>query len=223
MTVKYAPSLLSADFSKLAEQVKQVEDAGADVLHLDIMDGQFVPNITFGPLIVEWIRPVTPLLFETHLMIASPERYIDAFAEAGSDRILVHPETCSHLHRAMQQIKGCKKQAGVALNPSTPLDVIEYVMSEIDCILLMTVNPGFGGQSFIPEMLPKISKARDMIRQSGREIALGVDGGINSGTIAAVVSAGADLIIAGSSVYNANASVADNLRVLAAAAALGVG
>lgn len=214
MNVKYAPSLLASDFSRLGEQVQEAEKAGADVLHLDIMDGHFVPNITFGPLVVEAIRPLTSLFFEAHLMIEEPASYIEAFARAGADRILVHPEVSPHLHCLLQQIHALGKEAGVAVNPSTPLDTLEYVMAELDSILIMTVNPGFGGQDFIPEMLPKIRKARDMIRASGRHIALGVDGGINTGTAAAVVDAGADLLIAGSSIFNQSGTVAGNLQDL---------
>lgn len=214
MNVKYAPSLLASDFSRLGEQVQEAEKAGADVLHLDIMDGHFVPNITFGPLVVEAIRPLTSLFFEAHLMIEEPASYIEAFARAGADRILVHPEVSPHLHCLLQQIHALGKEAGVAVNPSTPLDTLEYVMAELDSILIMTVNPGFGGQDFIAEMLPKIRKARDMIRASGRHIALGVDGGINTSTAAAVVDAGADLLIAGSSIFNQSGTVAGNLQDL---------
>ncbi|MCC6484112.1 MAG: ribulose-phosphate 3-epimerase [Armatimonadetes bacterium] len=214
MNVKYAPSLLAADFTRLGEQVREAEDAGADVLHLDVMDGHFVPNISFGPLVVEALRPITSLFFEVHLMIQDAANYIQAFAAAGADRILVHPEISPHLHRLLQQIHDLNKEAGVALNPSTGLETLEYVMTDLDSVLIMTVNPGFGGQVFIPEMLPKIARAREMVRMSGRNIALGVDGGINARTAAATVEAGADLLIAGSSVFNKSGTVAHNLNEL---------
>ncbi len=214
MTVKFAPSLLSADFARLGEHVKEAADAGADILHLDIMDGHFVPNITFGPLVIKAIRPLTSVPFNAHLMICEPSRYIEAFAEAGADRILVHPEVCPHLHRVLQQIQDVGKSPGVALNPSTSLDCIEYVMDQIDEILIMTVNPGFGGQKFIDSMLSKISDAAAMIRLSKRQIDLGVDGGINTNTAPAVVRSGANVLIAGSMVFDGPGTVEENLNRL---------
>ena len=195
--VLVAPSILSADFSRLGEEIKAVERAGADWLHIDVMDGHFVPNITIGPVVVKSIRPVTTLTFDVHLMIEEPGRYIDAFAEAGADFITIHAE-CNNIADAIDAIKE-KCRAGVAIKPSTPLSVVEDIIGSIDMLLVMTVNPGFGGQKFMSSMLPKIKEARKMI--DDREIYLQVDGGINPENVAAVKEAGADIIVAGSAVF----------------------
>lgn len=201
--LKIAPSILSADFSRLAEQVKLVEEAKADYLHLDVMDGHFVPNITFGPLVVSALRSVTGLFFDTHLMIENPERYVEDFVRAGADLITIHAEVCPHLHRSVQQIKDLGVKVGVALNPATPLTGLEYILEELDLVLLMTVNPGFGGQTFIPAVLPKICQLRQMINERGLTTKLEVDGGVNLDTVQAVVEAGADVLVAGSAVFRA--------------------
>ena len=199
--IKIAPSILSADFGRLAEEVRAVEAAGADVIHIDVMDGHFVPNLTIGPLVVRAIRPTTELPFDVHLMIEAPERYIEDFAEAGADWISVHVETCPHLHRTIQQIKSLGKWAGVAINPATPLEALDYILEEIDYVLIMSVNPGFGGQSFIPSSLRKIARLRELISQRGLSVAIEVDGGINLSTISQVSLAGAEIFVAGSAIY----------------------
>lgn len=199
--IRVAPSLLSADFSALRWEIHKVEEAGAEILHLDVMDGHFVPNITFGPGLVKNIRPHTKMLFDVHLMISNPDDYIPAFAQAGADFISVHAETCPHLHRTIQNIKAQGVKAAVALNPATPLCHLEYVLSQVDMVLLMTVNPGFGGQKFIPEVLPKISALRKMIDDLGLDIPIEVDGGINKETAPLVVEAGANILVAGSAVF----------------------
>ncbi len=199
--IKIAPSILSADFGRLAEEVRAVEAAGADVIHIDVMDGHFVPNLTIGPLVVRAIRPTTELPFDVHLMIEAPERYIEDFAEAGADWISVHVETCPHLHRTIQQIKSLGKWAGVAINPATPLEALDYILEEIDYVLIMSVNPGFGRQSFIPSSLRKIARLRELISQRGLSVAIEVDGGINLSTISQVSQAGAEIFVAGSAIY----------------------
>ena len=201
--VKLAPSILSADFSRLGEQVKLVEDSGVEYLHIDVMDGHFVPNITIGPLIVEALRPHSKLVFDVHLMIENPDRYITDFVKAGADIISVHVETCPHLHRSIQNIKACGAKAAVALNPATPLNTIEYVLSNLHMVLLMTVNPGFGGQKFIPEVLPKVSALAEMIKQTGKNIDIQIDGGINPQNAGEVVRAGANVLVAGSAIFAA--------------------
>jgi ribulose-phosphate 3-epimerase len=200
--IKIAPSILSADFSKLGEEVREVEQAGADYIHVDVMDGHFVPNITLGPNIVRALRPVTDLPLDVHLMISDPDRYIADFAEAGADIITVHAEACTHLHRTVQLIRSHGVKAGVVLNPHTPHEVLEYVIDDLDMVLLMTVNPGFGGQSFIREVVPKISKVCAMIRERGLSTEIEVDGGITPDTIAECAKAGANVFVAGSAIYN---------------------
>ncbi|SFG36943.1 ribulose-5-phosphate 3-epimerase [Desulfotomaculum arcticum] len=201
--VKIAPSILSADFAILGEQVSKVEQAGAELLHIDVMDGHFVPNITIGPLVVEALRPVSQLIFDVHLMIENPDLYIKQFARAGADIITVHAETCPHLHRTVQAIKETGVKAGVALNPSTPPDILEYVLGQLDLVLVMTVNPGFGGQKFIREMLPKISKIKAMLDRIQSTALLEVDGGVNVNTAGEVAAAGADTLVAGSAIFGA--------------------
>ncbi|QED47494.1 ribulose-phosphate 3-epimerase [Cytobacillus dafuensis] len=200
--VKIAPSILSADFSKLGEEIKDVEKGGADYIHVDVMDGHFVPNITIGPLIVEAIRPVTKLPLDVHLMIENPDQYIEAFAKVGADYITVHVEACRHLHRTIHHIKSFGVKAGVVLNPATPVSTIEHVMDDIDMVLLMTVNPGFGGQKFISSVLPKITAVKEMAYAKGLDIEIEVDGGVNEETAKQCIEAGANVLVAGSAVYN---------------------
>ncbi|MBI4788641.1 MAG: ribulose-phosphate 3-epimerase [Chloroflexi bacterium] len=212
--IKIAPSILSADFARLGEQVKQADAAGADYIHVDVMDGHFVPNITIGPIIVRAIRPVTRLPFDVHLMIESPDKYVEDFAAAGADLITVQQEACIHLHRVVQQIKGLGKKAGVAINPATPVGTLEEILPYIDLVLVMTVNPGFGGQAFIETMPAKIAAMRRMIDARGLNIELEVDGGINAKTAPRVVSAGARVLVAGSAVYSDAAGVEAAMRKL---------
>ncbi len=196
-----APSLLAADFARLGEEVRDVEAAGADWIHLDVMDGHFVPNITFGPLVVKALRPHTKLPLDVHLMIAPADPYLDAFAEAGADHISIHPEAGPHLHRSLQRIRSLGKKAGVVLNPATPVESILWVLDLVDIIMVMTVNPGFGGQSFLASQLPKIAALRRAIDASGREIALQIDGGVTPDTAPALIAAGADTLVAGTAVF----------------------
>lgn len=198
---KIAPSILSADFSRLGDEIRALEKAGADYVHVDVMDGQFVPNITIGPLIVEAARRVTTLPLDVHLMIVDPDRYIPAFVKAGADIVVVHAEATHHLHRTVQLIKSLGVKAGVSLNPATPLNVLEYVLCDLDLVLLMTVNPGFGGQSFIEACLPKIQALRAMLDKRGLETELEVDGGVKIDNIARIAHAGADVFVAGSAVF----------------------
>ncbi|MFE8699030.1 ribulose-phosphate 3-epimerase [Cytobacillus sp. FJAT-54145] len=200
--VKIAPSILSADFSKLGEEIKDVERGGADYIHVDVMDGHFVPNITIGPLIVEAIRPVTKLPLDVHLMIENPDQYIEAFANAGADYITVHVEACRHLHRTIHHIKSFGVKAGVVLNPATPVDTIQHIIDDIDMVLLMSVNPGFGGQKFIPSVLSKITQVKEMAVSRGLDIEIEVDGGVNKETARLCIEAGANVLVAGSAVYN---------------------
>lgn len=202
-TILVAPSILSADFARLGEEVAAVEKAGADWLHVDVMDGRFVPNITLGPPIVKAVRKVTKLPLDVHLMIVEPERYVDAFAEAGADTITIHVEACTHLHRTLGHIRSLGKRAGVVLNPSTSEESLRYVMDVVDLILVMSVNPGFGGQSFIREVLPKVAAIRSMIDATGRAIDLEIDGGITKETAPAAIAAGARVLVAGNAVFNA--------------------
>ena len=196
-----APSILSADFSRLGDEIKAVEAAGANWIHADVMDGHFVPNITIGPLIVEAVRRVTDLPIDAHLMIENPDNYIAAFAEAGASYISVQVETCTHLNRTVQLIKDCGARPGVVLNPSTPLDSLEWVLEDVDYVLIMSVNPGFGGQAFIPSSLMKIKALHKQILERGLSVLIQVDGGVNEKTIAEIASAGTDVFVAGSAIF----------------------
>ena len=198
---KIAPSILSADFSRLGDEVRAVAAAGADYIHVDVMDGHFVPNITIGPLVVEAVRKVTDLPLDVHLMISDPDRYVADFAAAGADIIVVHAEASTHLHRTVQLIKSLGKRAGVSLNPATSLHCLDYVLDDLDLVLLMTVNPGFGGQSFIDACIPKIQALRAMLDKRGLETELEVDGGVKPANIARIAHAGADVFVAGSAVF----------------------
>jgi ribulose-phosphate 3-epimerase len=203
MPIRIAPSILSADFGRLAEEVRAVEAAGADWIHVDVMDGRFVPNITIGPLVVEAVRKVTRLPIDAHLMIVEPERYVDAFAKAGANLISVHAEVSPHLHRTIQAIRAAGARPAVALNPSTPLDGLEYVLGDVDMVLLMTVNPGFGGQGYIPAVTEKVRRLRRMADERGQELEIQVDGGIKPSTVGAVAQAGANVFVAGTAVFGA--------------------
>ncbi len=209
---KLAPSLLAADFSRLDEQLEQI--SSADMLHLDIMDGNFVPNISFGPVVIESIRDKTELEFDTHLMIENPGDYIDDFVRAGSDCITFHVEATEHSHRVLQKIKSAGIKAGISLNPGTPLNNIEYILPDLDLILIMTVNPGFGGQDFIPIMEKKISQTKEMLEKSGSQAPIAVDGGLKPDNVHSVIEAGADIIVAGSAVLGQDdpASAVDEFR-----------
>jgi ribulose-phosphate 3-epimerase len=200
--VKIAPSILSADFARLGEEIKVVENGGADYIHVDVMDGHFVPNITIGPLIVEAIRPITKLPLDVHLMIENPDQYIEAFAKSGADFITVHVEACKHLHRTIHYIKSLGVKAGVVLNPATPIETIQHVLSDVDMVLLMSVNPGFGGQAFIPEVIQKIKTLRRIIDEKGLQVEIEIDGGVNEVTGRLCIEAGATVLVAGSAIYN---------------------
>lgn len=212
--IKIAPSILSADFTRLGEQVQAVEAAGVDRIQIDVMDGRFVPNITFGTQAVASLRPLTRLTLETHLMVEPPEDFIKAFAEAGADTIIIHQEATPHLHSAIQQIHSLGKKAGVAINPSTPAALLSEIIGNVELVLVMTVNPGFGGQEFIMETLPKIREVRRQIEEKGLKSEVEVDGGINTETAPLVVEAGADVLVAGSSVYGCKDGVAAAIQAL---------
>ena len=198
-----APSILAADFSRLREEVEAVEAAGADWIHLDVMDGHFVPNISFGPSVVKSLRPRTGLPFDVHLMIAPADPYLSAFADAGADHISIHPEAGPHPHRSLQAIRALGRKAGVVLNPATPIEAVVWMLDLVDIVLVMTVNPGFGGQSFLDSQLPKIAALRRMIDAGGRPIALQVDGGVTADTAARIRAAGADTLVAGTAIFAA--------------------
>jgi ribulose-phosphate 3-epimerase len=216
--IKIAPSILSADFTCLGRDVLAVEEAGVDRIQIDVMDGRFVPNITFGTLAVESLRPLTKLTLEAHLMVTPPEGFIEKFARAGADTIIIHQESTPHLHRALQHIHALGKKAGVALNPASPASLLSEVIHQVDLVLVMTVNPGFGGQNFIPETLGKIREVRNTLRLRGLDCEVEVDGGINLETALRVVEAGADVLVAGSAVYDSKEGVVAAIRELHAAA-----
>jgi ribulose-phosphate 3-epimerase len=201
--IRIAPSILSADFGRLAEEVRAVEAAGADWIHVDVMDGRFVPNITIGPLVVEAVRKTTSLPVDAHLMIVEPERYVEAFAKAGADLVTVHAEVSPHLHRTLQAIRAAGAKPGVVLNPSTPLEAIEYVLGDVALVLLMSVNPGFGGQSYIPAVTEKVRRLRRMADERGLALDIEVDGGIKASTVGEVAAAGANVFVAGTAVFGA--------------------
>lgn len=211
--IKIAPSILSADFSQLGDEVKKVEAAGADMIHIDVMDGHFVPNLTFGPPVIAALRKVTKLPFDVHLMVRNPQDLIDPFVKAGADIITLHAETSPHLHRLIQNVKELGVKAAVALNPSTPLSAIEEILDELDMILIMSVNPGFGGQKFISSALNKIERLRAILNQRNLAVDIQVDGGINEGTAAQVVAAGANILVAGSAIYG-SADMARTIQIL---------
>ena len=212
-----APSILSADFSKLGDEIRAVEEAGAEVIHIDVMDGHFVPNITIGPLVVEAARRVTDLPLDVHLMISDPDSYIKDFADAGADWITVHAETCPHLHRTLNFIRNLGKKAGAVLNPATSLSTLDYVLEEVDLVMLMSVNPGFGGQGFIESTLKKCRKLRTMLDEVNPEAGIEIDGGISPKTIGKMAEAGANIFVAGSAIYGQDdyAAVIQEMKKLA--------
>ena len=218
--VRIAPSILSADFARLGEEVRAIEAAGADWVHVDVMDGHFVPNITIGPMVVKALRPHTTLPLDVHLMISPVDGFLDAFAEAGADIITIHPEAGPHPHRTIQRVKGLGKMAGVSLNPGTPAKMLDYLIDTVDVVLVMSVNPGFGGQSFIESQLKKISAIRKMIDATGRDVRLEVDGGVDAGNAARIIAAGADVLVAGTATFKGGPTqYAANIATLKARAA----
>lgn len=211
--IKLAPSILSADFARLLEDVKKVEEAGCEYLHIDVMDGHFVPNITLGPGIVKSLRKDVNMVFDTHLMIENPDNYIKDFVDAGSDLIVVHQEACRHLHRTIQNIKSYNVKAGVALNPATPIETIKHVLEDVDMVLIMTVNPGFGGQSFIESTIEKIQELKKLIDEKNLNVDIQVDGGIKPNNIDKVVKAGANIVVAGSAIFNSD-DIAQTVKLM---------
>ncbi len=214
--IQIAPSILAANFAKLGEEVKEVEQAGAKLIHIDVMDGHFVPNISFGSIVLDAIRPLTDLPLDVHLMIENPDQYIEQFAQAGADYITVHVEACRHLHRTIQLIRSFGIKAGVVLNPHTPIDSIQHVLEDIDMVLLMTVNPGFGGQKFIHSVVSKIEALSTLIKERGLDIAIEIDGGITAETIVPCAQAGATIFVAGSAIYSKEDRTAALQEILAA-------
>ena len=200
--MKISPSILSADFARLGDEIRAIDVGGADYIHIDVMDGHFVPNITIGPLVVDAVRKVTSKPLDVHLMIENPDRYIPDFAKAGADLITVHQEAVPHLHRTIQLIKGLGKKAGVSINPATPVSTLDVILDDLDLVLLMSVNPGFGGQSFIPATLAKIAELRQRIEERGLQVEIEVDGGVKADNIASMAAAGADVFVAGSAVFS---------------------
>ncbi|RNF40642.1 ribulose-phosphate 3-epimerase [Planococcus salinus] len=200
--IKIAPSILAADFAKLGQEVEEVEKAGADWIHVDVMDGHFVPNITMGPIVVDALRPLNKLPLDVHLMIENPDRYIEDFAKAGADYITVHVEACPHLHRTIQLIRSFGVKPGVVLNPHTPVETIQHILEDIDLVLFMTVNPGFGGQKFIHSVIPKVQQLSDLLKERNLSVEIEIDGGINEETIVPCAKAGATVFVAGSAIYN---------------------
>ena len=218
--LRIAPSILSADFSRLGDEVRAIEAAGADWVHVDVMDGHFVPNITIGPMVVKALRPHTGLPLDVHLMISPADHFLEAFAEAGADIITVHPEAGPHIHRSVQRVKALGKLAGVSLNPGTPAKMLDYLIDTVDLVLVMSVNPGFGGQSFIESQLKKISAIRKMIDATGRDIRLEVDGGVDAGNVGRIYAAGADVVVAGTATFRGGPECyADNIAGLRTGAA----
>ena len=218
--IQFAPSILSADFCRLGDEIRAVDQAGAEIIHVDVMDGHFVPNITIGPLVVKAVRQVTNKVLDVHLMITNADQYLESFAEAGADWITVHVESCPHLHRTVSRIRELGKKAGVVLNPATPLETLDFILEEVDLVMLMSVNPGFGGQSFIPSTLRKISQLKKRIDELGLAVGIEIDGGISPLTIGDVAEAGANIFVAGSAIYGQSdyRAVIKEMRELAEAA-----